>query len=81
MKLIFKIGKMIYKWWMVFARVLGVVNATILLTVVYIAVIGPMSIISKIFGKDLLTHRKPVESFWRTKESTPHTLEKARHQF
>jgi len=81
MKLIIKIGKTFYKWWMAFARALGVVNATILLTIVYVVVIGAMSIISKILRKDLLAHRKLGGSFWKNKEPIMHTIEKARHQF
>lgn len=75
------IGKTIYRWWMAFARALGVVNAAILLTIVYLCVIGPMSIISKLFGKDLLSHRKSSGSFWKTKEPVSHKLDQARHQF
>lgn len=81
MDLIKKIGKTIYKWWMAFARVVGVVSTTILLTIVYIAVIGPMSIISKLLRKDLLFHHKPSGSFWKTKEPVAHTLDQSRHQF
>jgi hypothetical protein len=81
MDLIKKISKAIYKWWMAFARVLGMVSTTILLTVVYIAVIGPMSIISRLLRKDLLFHHKPSGSLWKAKESVPHTLDQSRHQF
>ena len=75
------LGKTIYRWWMVFARALGVVNATILLTIVYLAVIGPMFLISKIIRKDLLSHRKNSGSFWKTKEPVSHKLDQARRQF
>jgi len=76
-----KLAKAIYKWWMAFARAVGVVNATILLTIVYIVVIGPMSIISRILRKDLLAHRKTSGSLWRTKERISDAVDQARHQF
>ncbi len=76
-----RFAKTLYKWWMAFARVLGIVNATILLTVVYIVVIGPGSIVVRILRRDLLTHRDSSESFWKTKTPIPHTLDESRHQF
>ncbi|MGO9482549.1 MAG: SxtJ family membrane protein [Candidatus Kryptoniota bacterium] len=76
-----RIGKTIYKWWMAFARAIGTVNAMVLLTIVYFCVIGPMSIISRLLGKDLLAHRKSSGSFWKTKEPVSHTLTQARRQF
>ena len=75
------LGKTIYRWWMTFARALGAVNAAILLTIVFLCMIGPMSVISRLFGKDLLHHRKSSGSFWKTKEPVSHRLEQARHQF
>jgi len=75
------LGRAVYKGWMAFGRVLGIVNATILLTVVYIVVIGPMSIASKILRKDLLTHCESSETFWKPKEPLSNTLDESRHQF
>lgn len=82
MDLIKKIGHTLYKWWMAFARILGNVNAAILLTVFYILIIGPMSLVVRLLRKDLMTHRRnPSGSFWREKEEILHTVEQARHQF
>jgi hypothetical protein len=75
------IGKTLSKWWMAFARVLGTVNAIILLTIVYLIMIGPMFFISGFIGKDLLSHRKHSGSFWKTKEPVSHKLDQARRQF
>jgi hypothetical protein len=75
------LGKTIYRWWMMFARALGAANAAILLTIVFLFMIGPMSIIAKLLGKDLLNHRKSSGSFWKAKEPVVHKLEHARHQF
>jgi len=66
---------------MAFARLLGVVNAAILLTIVYVVVFGIASMIAKLLGKDLLNHRQMSGSFWKKKEPISHTLDQARHQF
>ncbi len=82
MGVIRKIGRIIYKCWMAFAHFLAAVNATLLLTIVYLIVVGPMSLISRLMRKDLMAHRiAPSGSFWKAKETTPHTLDQARHQF
>lgn len=74
-------GKTVWGWWMAFARALGFVNTMILLTVVYLVVVGPMSIIMRVLGKDPLTHRKSPESFWKPKDPVSNTINQARRQF
>ncbi len=82
MSLIKKAAHVIYSWWMALGRFLGAVNATILLTVFYIVIIGAMSLIVRILRKDLLAHRAdPSLSSWKDKEPVIHTAEQARHQF
>jgi hypothetical protein len=82
MGVIRKIGRTIYKCWMAFAHFLAAVNAAVLLIIVYLVVVGPMSLISRLLRKDLMAHRTPLSgSFWKTKEPIPHTLDQARHQF
>jgi len=82
LKRIKEIGRTLYKWWIAFGRALGIVNATILLTVVYIIVIGPMFLIGKLLRKDPMGHKLPEEgSLWRVKEIETHTVDHARHQF
>ncbi len=77
-----KIGKTLYQWWMKFAHALAVVNTTVLLTVVYVLLIGPMSLAIWLFRKDLLRHRIKAEpSFWITKEPASHEIEQSLHQF
>ncbi len=72
----------LYKSWMAFARALGIVNATILLTIVYFTVIGIMFLIIRLLRKDLLSHRTDEAStYWRAKDPVAHTIEQARHQF
>ncbi len=82
MNLIKRAARAIYRWWMALGRVLGAVNAAILLTVFYIVVMGLMALIVRILRKDLLAHRpNPSGSFWKDKEPIIHTAEQARHQF
>ena len=77
-----KIGRLLYRWWMKFARVLAIINTTLLLSLVYVLLIGPFSLVARLFGKDLLHHRiRNSESFWKPKEKVPHTPEHSRHQF
>ncbi len=82
MDLIRKAGRALYKWWMAFARLLGTVNAAVLLTVVYLIVIGPMSLVARLLRKDPMTHRPDTSgSFWKGKDKIAHTVDQARHQF
>ncbi|MCI0707147.1 MAG: SxtJ family membrane protein [Ignavibacteriae bacterium] len=75
-------GSMLYRWWMKFAYVLAIVNTTILLTLVYILLIGPFSLVTRLFGKDLLKHRLLKSgSFWMPKEPVQNSLEESRRQF
>lgn len=72
-----------YRGWMAFARFLGIVNTTILLTLVYFLLIGPLSLIMRAFRSDLLDKRwkAPDGSLWRKKAPLRHDLDEARHQF
>jgi hypothetical protein len=71
-----------YSYWMKFARALGKANALVLLTIVYVVLIGPAAIVLRIFGKDLLD-RKAGESlsYWYEKENEQLTLERSKQQF
>ncbi|MGB2868669.1 MAG: SxtJ family membrane protein [Bacteroidota bacterium] len=81
MKTIRKIGSVLYRVWMAFARGLAVVNTTILLSIVYFILIGPMALVARILRKDPLGHRQTAVSAWKDKEPLAHTLEQSRHQF
>jgi len=77
-----KIGSALYKWWMAFARALAFINTTLILTLVYLVLIGPSWLIMKLLRKDLLDRRMPdVPSYWKKKAPLEHTLEEGRHQF
>ena len=69
-------------WWMAFAHALGWVNTRVLLSVVYIVIIGIPAIVMKIIRKDLLDRKFGSRAtYWTPKETTPHTREQAEHQF
>lgn len=68
--------------WMRFAHVLGVINTTVLLTIVYIVVVLPMRGIWWALRKDPLVIRgTPFDSMWRSREQDEPTLEERRHPF
>lgn len=74
--------RVLFNYWMKFARILGIVNTNILLTLFYVIIIGPMAVMMKLWGKDLLD-RKAEErsSYWYDKESQKPDLERSKHQF
>lgn len=74
--------KTLTRHWMRFAKTLGRVNAIFLLTVVYFLVIGPGSLLLKLFGKDLLDRQSEKrDSYWYDKTPEAHDLEHSKHQF
>ncbi len=82
MDLIRNAGRILYKWWMAFARLLGTINTAVLLTVVYLIVVGTMSLVARLFRKDPMTHRPDTSgSFWKDKDKIAHTVDQARRQF
>ena len=82
MESLHRFGTLVYRWWMKFARVLVFINTRILLTLVYFLLIGPISLIIRLMGKDYLDRTiKPSESFWKAKEPVVHSLEQSKRQF
>ena len=82
MKFLRSAGKSLYRGWMAFARVLGIINTTIILVLVYILIIGPLWLVMTVARRDLLGRRlHGGPSFWKTKEQRDDTLEGARRQF
>jgi Saxitoxin biosynthesis operon protein SxtJ len=69
-------------YWMKFAYALGWLNTRVILTLMYIVVIGIPAIIMWIFRKDPLHRRySDAPSYWIDKEPVPHTIEHAKHLF
>lgn len=65
--------------WMAFAHVLGWVNSRILLTLLYIVVIGPYAVVKRVAS--LFQHRPSPVSYWIPKAREPPTLETMRRLF
>jgi hypothetical protein len=71
----------LYKYWMRFARVLGIIQTTIILFLIYVLLFGPARLFLLLAGKDLLDKRKkPLQSFW-LEASLESSLERSYRQF
>jgi hypothetical protein len=67
---------------MKFANAIGWVMTRIILTIMYLIIIGIPAIFLWIFRKDLLNRRfSNIASYWIDKEPVPHTVEHAKHLF
>jgi uncharacterized membrane protein YccF (DUF307 family) len=76
------IWKKLKGWWMAFAHALGWVNTRVILTLMYIVIIGIPAIVLRIIRKDPLQRSyKDVRSYWMDKAPAAHTIEESRHQF
>ena len=76
------IGSFLYKAWMAFARGLAVVNTTIILTLVYLLLIGPTWLVMQFRRKDLLDRKLgSASTLWKQKDPIKHTIEQSRRQF
>ena len=76
-------AKVLLSYWKKFAKGIGIVQTTIILFIIYIIAVGPISLISKISGKDLLDRKFKWSnsSYWKKKEETPFKLENFLRQF
>lgn len=77
-------GSAVLRGWMAFARALAVINTTLILTLVYVLIMGPSWLIMKIARKDLLDRSIDFggqESWWKVKEPLSDTMERIRRQF
>jgi hypothetical protein len=76
-----KILKKLYYIWLKIGEVLGWVWTRVILTTVYFIVLGPISIIIKIFGKDPLKLKFQDNSYWLPKQKRELKEEDYYHQF
>ena len=68
--------------WKKVAAIIGRFQTRILLTVFYVAVVGPASLLGKILRHDPLNRRIDKDAgYWKDHEATGSDLERARHQF
>lgn len=72
--------KALYRWWMAFAHAVGKVNSAIILSILFIILVGPYALVSRLIG---LFHRGggSAETFWRAKEWHKPTVDLLRRQF
>jgi hypothetical protein len=76
------IWRIAYDYWMKFAKAVGKANALVLLTIVYVILIGPAAIVLKVFGKDLLDRKAGIGStYWREKAPEELTLDRSKQPF
>ena len=69
--------------WLLFSRVVARISTVVLLTLVYVLVIGPMALGAKILRKDLLQRKTDPSktSYWHDRVSSEPTVERQRFQF
>lgn len=75
-----KIGKILYKYWMKFAHILGTVNGYILLTVFYFVIIGLYAIPRGVF-KFFFRDGDWNITFWKEKKDEEVNIEILSRQF
>ena len=77
-----RLGRAIKAGWLRFAAVLAKVNGAIVLTLIYVLIIAPINIISRVVRADLMGKRiGDEESFWVDPEAQTLTLRESRRQF
>jgi hypothetical protein len=69
--------------WMRFVHVLGHVQTTLILSLIYLLILGPLVLLLRIFGRgDLLSLRAPkLQSFALPKQMVPTDVERCTRQF
>jgi len=74
--------KLLYRYWMKFAKALGKIQAAILLFFIYYLVVGPIAVIAFIFRKDFLDKKfADKETFWGDRSPDAIDLESCKRQF
>ena len=75
-------GRAIKAGWLRFAAVLAKVNGAIILTLIYVFIIAPINLVSRIVRADLMGKRiGDDESFWVDPEGLTLNLDESRRQF
>jgi|GEM_PF-2048886 hypothetical protein len=73
--------KLVYAYWMKFAKVLATINSFIILFVFYFIIIGIYAVIGKLVSFFLAKNQKMDSSFWSAKEELGNGLEDLKYQF
>jgi hypothetical protein len=66
--------------WKRFAFWLGDKQATLIYTLLYFLMIGPVALVRRLTGDPLLVRARRQQTFWRPRAETPPTLADARRQ-
>lgn len=79
MKFLSKIKRM----WLLFALKFGKFNTILLLSIVYLVIIGLMSLLMKLFRKDPLQKKTNLDlaSYWQIRHSNEQTIDRHKFQF
>ena len=75
--------KPVFKVFTKVAHAIGWVNTRIILTVVYYAILTPIGLVMRIFGKDILDAKldRNAKSYWITRKQTKPSKENLTKQF
>ena len=77
-----KLFKILWAGWKSFAHALGVINTKLILSILYIFMVGFVSIVLFVLRKDLLERKRASKlSFWKTKEPQKLDINIYKHQF
>ena len=76
-----KFLKISYKIWLKIGEILGWIWTRILLTFIYFLVIGPISLLMKLFNKDPLKFKFDKNSYWLPRSQKEMKEEDYYHQF
>ena len=71
----------LYQWWMAFAHAFGRVNSVIILSVLFIVLVGPYALLSRLAGLFRSRERANAGTFWRVKKWDKPTIEILHRQF
>lgn len=72
----------LWKAWIWFGHVLGVINSTVILTVFYLCILTPIGFFKKLLGKNELGMQpRSAHTYWLKKTSKNLTLENYTRQF
>ncbi|MEJ5352073.1 MAG: SxtJ family membrane protein [Melioribacteraceae bacterium] len=78
-----EILKHVYKIWMTFALILGIITTNIILTLLFYLIILPIGLIIKLSGKDLLDLKfnKGSLTYWNYRKNKEYKKEYSERQF
>jgi hypothetical protein len=69
-----------WEGWKRFAFWLGDKQATLIYTILYVVLVGPIALVRRPFADPLLARARHRETFWLPRAPIPVTLEEARRQ-